>query len=312
VPAKRAPARAPARAPGRRPGKATPQPPTAAAPPPASPDATGGGGGGGGPGGYDVSYDPTLGTQLQTPYNDAMAGGAYGALPGMMQEVGGASGLAGGTMGAFGGMIGQESGLQGNIYSRLQDAYQGKPIFDPMVETQLGQQGQALQDQLRRSLGPDYAASSAGSEAIQRFQEQANHTRANAQYAAIADLTSGAQQGYGLSGQLGQNYGQMTYDQSMGLGNAMWSGQGNQQQLASGQMGLMNQPGQYLMGAGTGLSGLSGNAVGAESPYLTDKQGQFAASQFPSRGQFAGGMMRQSGNAWENVGGSVGSMGPKQ
>lgn len=293
VPAKRAATPA-ARAPKGK-AKKTPQPP-----PPYQPPAAPASGGG-----YGMQYSPTLGTQMQTPYNDAMAAGAYGALPGLMGQVGQTTGLSGSAGGAYGGMIPQNTQLQNQIYSRLQDAYQGKAIFDPYIETQLGQQGQALQDQLRRSLGPDYAASSAGAEAIQRFNEMADHTRSQAQYAAIADLTSGAQQGYGQSANQALQFGGQTYDQSVGLGNQMFGGQAAQQQLAGGAMGLMGQPGQQLMGAGSGLSGLSQYGVGAQGPYEQDKQGQFTASTYPTYKQNMGNLLNQSGQQWSNIGGGM-------
>lgn len=64
--------------------------------------------------------------------------------------------------------------LESDLLDRARQALSGELPDDPMLLRDLEQQRQTLEDDLRSRLGPGYDTSSAGIEALARFDEQAN------------------------------------------------------------------------------------------------------------------------------------------
>lgn len=327
----------------------TPQPAPASAPAPAQ----------SGGGGMALEYNPTAESQLNQPYQDLIAAGAVGSLgdvlgrmgqQGDMADIygGGAADALGGAaagmgrLAPLGGQYGDMSGMslgqygqlmnpnfdiQQGLAGQIQAIQRGEEDFDPMLTQQFGDQERVLREQLRRNLGSDYETSSAGIEALSKFNQQKTTTLGSAQFNRLNELV-GMQQGgmgniantglgfgqfgaglqgqqFGQGAQLGQLFGSQAsdlYNQAMGLR----SGQLGGAERMLGQTGAIqnlyaNVP-RTLGEFGERMAGMSGAAVNAQQPYQQDRFGQFQASRSPTQGEMWGRMAGQSGDRWIQVG----------
>jgi len=338
-------------------GAATPQPPAAAPPPPAPAPAVPG---------YQMQYTPTIESQINQPYQDVLGTYALSMLPNIQQNwqgmqdyanfYGGAGaqmfgnfmagaeperqltsnfgGQAGGTLGQYGQLIGANSPIMQGWQDELQAIQAGKADFDPMLTQQFNDQERVLRDQLRRQLGPDYETSSAGIEALGKFNQNKTTTLSSAQFQRGLQLQDALQSGYqnlanqsnqfantygGQRGQqfnqadiIGQRYGQYAndlYNQAMGLRQTQLQGGAQMLQNTATMQGLyagipqtMGQFGQAMQ-AGTGAN------VSAQGPYQQDRALKAQLSYAPTEGQYMGQMMAQSGDRWAQIGSSIGGMG---
>jgi len=350
----------PARVGGKKAGRKTPQPPVPAPPlPQYAPGA--------GAGAYNVGFTPSVQSQLTQPYLDVMAGTAYGNMPNVARNLGGQQdwaglyggmggqqfgrfmqgapqeqglttqmgGQAGGTLGAYGQVMNPNLPLIANLQGQLADIQAGKDTgFDPYMTQQYNQSEQQLHDTLRKQLGPDYATSSAGINALNQFNQEKQTAFGSARFQRqlqIQDALQQAQQNlagqaggfaniyggqrgqqFGQADVLGQRFGQFAndiYNTTMGLGTGALAGQG---QYYGNQGALMNLTGAVpaMMGQyGGAMTGQAGAAVSAQAPYQQDRLAQFQASTYPTSGQFMGEKMAQSGNRWASIGANIGSMG---
>ena len=342
--------------------KRTPQPPIPAPPLPSyAPNA--------GAGAYNVGFTPSVQSQVTQPYLDVMAGTAYGNMPNIAANLGGQQqyagmyggagaqqlgtfmqgnpqqtglrtqmgGQAGGTLGAYGQVMNPNISLIANLQQQLADIQSGADTgFDPYMTQQYNQSEQQLHDTLRKQLGPDFATSSAGINALNQFNQEKQTAFGSARFQRqlqIQDALQQAQQNlagqaggfaniyggqrgqeYGQALQSGQTFGQFAndiYNTTTGLGTGALAGQG---QYYTNQGNLMNLTGAVpaMMGQyGGAMTGQAGAAVAAQGPYQQDRLAQFQASTYPTSGQYMGEMMGQSGNRWASIGSSIGSMGGK-
>lgn len=295
----------------------TPQPPIPAPPVPAARDPYQ-------QPSYDLTYTPSVESQINQPYQDVIAAGALGALPGVFGNIGGQQhyadiygGTGAATLGQYGQLMGVNPAIQAGWQKELQDIQAGKADFDPFLTQQFNDQERVLRDQLRRNLGPDYETSSAGIEALGKFQQNKTTTLGSAQFQRGQQLEAALQNSYGnLANQAAgfQNiYGQRAqdiYNQSMGLRNYQLGGATNiLNQAATTQdlyAGVPKTMGQF----GEAMSGLSANEVSAQSPYQRDRFAKLQNAQMtPSEGQMWGMMASQGGDRWAKIGSSIGSMG---
>ena len=321
-------------------------------------------------GGY-YQYSPTAESQLNQPYQDyAAAGslndlqdiqnrrpqqsqlgdiygqGAAGNLGGAQQGMGQLTGLGGqsmglgaGTMGQYGQLMGNNIPIQQNIANEIQGIQSGRTDVDPAMIQQFNQQEQLLNEQLRRQLGPDYATSSAGIEALGRFQQGKQTAMASANYNRLQGLV-GMQQGglsnltnqginygqfgggvqgqqFGQGAQLGTMSGQNAadlYNQGMGLRNQQLGGAGQMLGQLGQIQGLYGNIPQTMGQFGQAMSGQAGAAVGAQAPYQQDRFGQLSASYAPTKGAYGGMMLQNQGDRLINSASAMsgGSAGPTQ
>jgi len=349
----------PARAGGKK-GR-TPQPPVPAPPlPQYAPGA--------GAGAYNVGFTPSVQSQLTQPYLDVMAGTAYGNMPNVAGNLGGQQdwaglyggmggqqfgrfmqgapqeqglttqmgGQAGGTLGAYGQVMNPNLPLIANLQGQLADIQAGRDTgFDPYMTQQYNQSEQQLHDTLRKQLGPDYATSSAGINALNQFNQEKQTAFGSARFQRqlqIQDALQQAQQNlagqaggfaniyggqrgqqFGQADVLGQRFGQFAndiYNTTMGLGQGALSGQGQYYGNQAALMGLTSQVPTMMGQYGGAMAGQAREAVAAQQPYQQDRMAQFQASTYPTQGQYMGEMMGQSGNRWANIG--AGMMGASE
>jgi hypothetical protein len=335
--------------------KAAPPQPPGGQPPPAAPDQGGGGGGG-----Y-FQYTPTAESQFNQPYQDVLAAGALGALPGVMSRMGQqsqigdlyakgaatnlggaaqgmqklaplggqymdasgnllqgaqagmqplgqmgmqATGLGAGTLGQYGQLMDPNLSIQGNLANQIQRIQAGAESgFDPLLDQQLGTEERLLHEQLRRQLGPDYANSSAGIEALGKFEQRRQITlgtsRFNQLNALLGQQQGGLQNMTGIGTQLG-GFGQGIQGQQFNQGVAAGQfGQGvQQQQFGQGaQMGQMygqNTMDLYNQAMGMRAGQLSGaNQMLSNLKGMQDLYGNIPATM----GQYGQAMSGQAGAA---------------
>jgi len=284
---------------------ATPQPPAPPAPPQAPLS-----------GAYDVNYNPTAYSQMVQPMLDYMSAGALGTMPYVMQDISAQQALGGiyagqgaGTLGAYGSMLGPNlQALQGYA-NELQAIQAGKADFDPMLTQQWNQSAQQLHDTLRQQLGPDYATSSAGANALNQFNQQMNTSLASAQFNRGLQLQQMLQQAQGnmaqQGGYLGQLGGQFMNDvatQNQGLFSGALTGYGQNIQNAAATQQLMAGPALQMGQIGGALTGQGAQTIGMTGPYATDRQINAQLSTYPTSEQFMGQMLAQSGNRWMQAG----------
>jgi hypothetical protein len=343
----------------RRRGRPTPQPPAPPPLAPATPQAPISGA-------SNLTYTPTVQSQLTQPMLDMMTGASIQGFPNVMQNItgqqgyanmygqGGAQqygnfmqglpqetglttgfgGQAGGTLGAYGQVMDPNVSLIQGYQQELQKIQAGAPDFDPMLTQQWNTSEQQLRDQLRSQLGPDYATSSAGINALNQFNQQKNTSVTSAQFnrslqlqqalqdaqANLANQSGGFANIYGgQRGQAynqgltsGQTFGQFAndiYNTNQGLFQGGLTGTGQNLGNIAGQQNLMTGPALQMGQIGGALTGQGGSTIGATAPYQQDRFGRFQASTYPTSGQFMGQMMAQSGNRWADIGSSIGSMG---
>lgn len=317
------------------------------------------------PGHYQ--YNPSLESQINQPYQDVLAAGNMGQLPsqfgrmdqqnqlggiygqGAASNLGGAQaamnalapmggqavGLGQGSLGQYAGLMDPNYNIQQGLAGQIQAIQSGKTDVDPAMLQQFDQQQRDLQTQLQHQLGPDWASSSAGIEAMGRFNQGKQTALASANFNRLQGLVGMQQGGMNQIGQAGlgfggfgqnlqnqqfnqgANMGQMFGQNSMDLYN---QGQGlRQNQLGGASQMLANTGatqnlynfvpstmGQY----GQAMSGQAGAAVGAQGPYQQDRLAQLQASYAPSSGQFLGRMMGQSGDRWASIGSMGGGQSP--
>ena len=300
-------------------------------------------------------YDPTAESQLNQPYQDVLAAGNLAQLPsqygrmesqgqlgdiygqGAAQNLGGAAagmqpmtqmggqafGLGQGSLGQYGQLMDPNYQIQQGLAGQIQAIQSGKTDVDPAMLQQFDQQQRDLQAQLQRQLGPDWASSSAGIEAMGRFNQGKQTALGSANFNRLQGLV-GMQQGgmnqignaalgygqfgqgvqgqqFGQGAQLGTMYGQNSmdlYNQGQGLRGNQLAGAGQMlNNLGQIQQLYGNIP-QTMGQFGQAMSGQAGAAVGAQGPYQQDRLAQLGASYAPTSGQYAGMMMGQSGNRY--------------
>lgn len=269
------------------------------------------------------SYTPTAESQFNQPYQDVQAAGAYGGLQGAlgrMGQQGQMSDLYGqtaqGSLGQFGQLMAPNMNIQQGLAGRIQDIMGGKLDVDPMLLQQFGDQSRVLNEQLRRNLGPDYANSSAGIEALSKFNQLKNNTLASANFNQLQGLLNQQQGGMGNIFGQGQQMGQMLGQNNQDLFNQA-------QNLRTGQLGGANQMLQNLaaiqnlyagipqtMGQfGQAMSGQAGAAVNAQDPYQRDRMAQLQASYAPTKGGYGGMMLQNQGDRLINSASAMGGGG---
>ena len=292
-------------------GKAkTPQPPPP--PPVAAPAAD-----------YSLQYTPSIESQLNQPYQDITAAGAMAALPNVFTNLGGQQqltplygGQAAGTLGQYGQMIAPNPQIIAGWQRELQDIQAGKADFDPFLTQQFNDQEMQLHQQLQRQLGPDYANSSAGIEALAKFNQYKTTALGSAQFQRGTQLNellqnayaNSANQALGLGGQYGQGTQQL-YNQTMGLRNEQLGGAASMLANTGATMGLYGTVPGTMGQFGEAMGKQSGYEVQAQAPYQQDRLAQLQASYAPTKGEHIGMMMGQTGQRWERVGSSIGSLG---
>jgi hypothetical protein len=253
-----------------------------------------------------MQYTPGMLQKLQDPYSSALAAGGYSMLPGMIQNVGQLGWNAGQSLGQIGQIMAPNVAINQGLSNELQAVQQGRLLdVDPQMLQGLQQGQNQLAEQLRASLGPDFIASSAGQEAMNRYNQMANTQVQSALFNRQMDLFNAQQQGMGGAAAIAQQQGQDYYNQAQGLWNQGAGAAAANQQYAQGQQNMLGGIAGNMMNAGAGLSGMSGATVGAEQPYQTDRQLQLQASTFPSYKQYMGEMMGQSGSRWGQIGGGM-------
>jgi hypothetical protein len=143
-------------------------------------------------------------------------------------------------------------------------------VFDPVLAHQLDLQQQTLNNQLRASLGEDYAASTPGSQALSQFGTYKANQIAQSQNEETAQLRSVA---------LG---GRMTLDQLTGMRQDM----GNKVPAANA-------------GYGTDMANIAGMEPGLEQPDQFDRSGGMSANtaNWQYGDKWAHGL-QQSGDRW--------------
>src|SRR5215813_8150276 len=300
--------RAPAGGGGRRGGRGGGRGPRPQPPPPQPPA------GGGGQGGY-YQYQPTAESQINQPYQDLQAAGAYGALgsslgrmpqQGQMSDIygqgaagnlgaaqgqwgglgalgGQATGLGAGSLGQYGQLMGGNLGIQQGLANEIQGIQQGNLEVDPATEQLLGQQQRDFEAQMQRQLGPDWRTSSAGIEAQGRVTQGANTVRGSQNYNRLLGLINAQQGGMGAIGNAGLGfggYGLNTQGQQFGQGAQL----GNM--LGQNNMDLFNQANLLRTGQLGGATSMLNNLGQIQSLY-----GNIAGTM----GQFGGAMSGQSG-----------------
>lgn len=274
------------------------------------------------PGYYE--YAPTTESQLNQPYQDVEAAGALqglGGVLGRMPQQGQMGDIYGmtsaGSLGQYGQLMGPNLGIQQQLAQRIADIQAGKLDVDPMLVQQLGDQERVLHEQLRRNLGPDAANSSAGIEALSKFNQFRNNTLASANFNQLQNLIGMQQGGMQNIAGAGQNFGALygqnamdLYNQAMGLRAGQLGGAG--QML--GQLGQIqnlygNIP-QTMGEFGQAMSGQAGAAVNAQDPYQRDRMAQLQASYAPTSADYSGQMLREQGNRLISSASAMGGGGP--
>jgi hypothetical protein len=266
---------------------------------------------------------------------EQLGGAAAGmrGLAGLGGQYGDVSGL---SLGQYEQLMRPNLAIQQQIAQQIQDIQAGKADFDPFLTQQFNQQETLLREQLRRNLGPDYESSTPGIEALARFNQNKTTTLGSAQFQRLNELVGMQQQGMGAIGGQGLNFGQFgqgvqgqqfgqgatlgqmygaqaqdLYNQAIGLRQAQLGGAGQMLNQAAATQQLYAGVPQTMGQFGQAMAGQAGAAVQAQDPYRADRMAQLQASYEPTKGQFLGEMMAQSGNRWANIGGAVGGMGPK-
>jgi len=311
-------------------------------------------------------YQQPLESQLNQPYQDLLAAGAMGQLPGVFNRMnqqgqlgqiygqgaaanlGGAAagmgqlspltgqsaGLAGGTLGQYGQLMAPNLGIQQGLASEIAGIQGGNLDVDPTMVQQWGQQEQLLHEQLRRSLGPDYATSTPGIEALARFQQGKQTALASANYNRLLGLVNAQQGGlgalasqgagfgnlgagiqgqqFGQGSQLGTMYGQNAmdlYNQQTGLRNNQLGGAGQLLGLIGAQQNLYANIPNTMAQYANQMGNYGQAAMGATGPYQQDRFGQFQASQFPTKGGYTGTTLTQQGDRLINSASAMGGGG---
>jgi len=208
--------------------------------------------------GAQAAMDPLAAVGGQyTGAGGGLLNASLGQLGGVMGLGGQTTNLGGGTLGQYGQLMAPNLAIQQGIANEIRGIQQGNLDVDPALTQQLGQQERLLNEQLRRQLGPDYATSSAGIEALQRFRQTAETTKASANFNRLNQLVNMQQgglqqltnQGLGLAGYgagiQGQAFGQG--QQATNLG-ANIQGQQFGQGLQAGQFGGNVQGQQFGQG----------------------------------------------------------------
>jgi hypothetical protein len=233
--------------------------------------------------GYALEYSPTAESQLNQPYQDVAAAGAFGSLmdvlgrqgqqgqmadiygAGTATQLGGAARgmeqlnpLGGGYMdqsgqnlGQYGALQNPNFGIQAGVANQALGSLAGDPNFDPFLTQQFNTQEQQLREQLRRNLGPDYENSSPGIEALARFNQGKTTALGSAQFNRLGDLVGMQQGGLQNLANQGLNFGQFGASAQQ-----QQFGQGAQLGQMYGQMGgqlydqAMGMRGNQLGGAG--------------------------------------------------------------
>lgn len=295
--------------PGKRRPTPVPQPPAAAAPPQQ--------------GGY-YQYQQPVADQLSQPYSDALMGGAMGALPSMFQNYGQQNQMGdiygqstAGTLGDYGQLRNPNLAIQQQLAAQIQAIQSGADKgYDPLLDQTLGDQQRIMEETMRRQLGGDWENSSAGIEARNRFNQNANIQRGTSRFNQLQGLLSQQQAGMGNLANQGQGFGGMfgnqmaqLYNQGMGFGQAGQQAMGNQINRTGAMMDLYSQVPTTMAQFGNAMSNQAGAAVGAQGPYQRDRFGQMQASYAPTGGQYWGQMAGQSGDRWGNIAGGMMGMG---
>jgi len=249
-----------------------------------------------------------------------MATGAMSQLPGAVNATGGAFDLGNlygqqgaGTLGAYGAALGPMSQQMQGLSNQILGYQAGTTdLADPMLKQNYQVQGQQLHDQLRAQLGPDYANSSAGAQALALFNQTQQNALAESAYNTYQGYLGLYQQGMGQLGQAAgtqaNTYGALSgqgYNQALGLRGGQLAGAGEMLQNTGTQMGLYGMVPTQMANFGTGMAGLSSGAVSAQGPYQQDRALQAQMSTYPTQTQFMGQMMGQSGNRWASIGSSM-------
>lgn len=139
---------------------------------------------------------------------------------------------------------------------------QGKDaeILGP-IQRQRARQKQNLQEQLRRNLGPGYETSSAGIEALGKFDAETSNISATAQQNAVGMLLGSTQQTAGMA-RAGENAGNQMGFQALAA----------QQNIQSRQLSAANG----MVGAITGTSSGIVNSAGGVAGSISDAFGGFS------------------------------------
>src|SRR5262249_47702062 len=223
---------------------------------------------------------------------------------------------AAGSLGQYGQLMAPNLGIQRGLANEIQGIQGGNLDVDPAMVQQFNQQQRLLESQLQRQLGPDWATSSAGIEAMGRFQQGKQTALASANYNRLLGLVGAQQQGMGniagAGGQFGQMYGQNAmdlYNQQQGMRANQLAGAGQMLGQLGQIQGLYAGIPQTMGQFGQAMSGQAGAAVGAQGPYQTDRFGRFQASQFPSWQQYAGMQLQNQGDRLINSASAMGGGG---
>lgn len=175
------------------------------------------------------------------------------------------------------------------------------------MQQQIQYQQQQLENQLRQQLGPGYAATSSGQEALNRFSQMAEQTTVNTQQQAVGQYL-------GYANALGANYNQgvnSAYSTAGGLNNSALSQMGNiQANQVAAIRGTMPNFNPSIQTAGSGstagimvgqdMTSLAGTALGSSL-----KTGGFSGGPTaPTGGGFNSGMSADamSGASYANSG----------
>src|SRR5262249_33437708 len=117
-----------------------------------------------------------------------------------------------------------------------------------------------------------------------------------------------ANQALGLGGQYGQGTNQI-YNQTLGLRGSQLGGAGAMLANTASTMGLYGTVPSTMGHFGEAMGKMSGYDVAAQQPYQQDRLAQLGAQAYPTKGQYIGEMMGQTGQRWQQVGGSIGGLG---
>jgi hypothetical protein len=226
--------------------------------------------------------------------------------------------------------MGGNQQIQNTLAQQIQAIQSGADKgYDPLLDQSLATQEQQTREQLRRNLGGDYETSSAGIEALARFNQGANTQRGSSRFNMLNALLNQQQQGMGnianqsgqfgsaganiqgqqfnqgaTSGQMfGQNAGQM-YNQGMGFGDQGQQAMNNQINRTGQTQQLYANVPQTMGQFGQALGQQSQYGVQAQRPYQDDRTTAFR-NEAPSNGMMWGQMAAQSGDRWANIGTSM-------
>lgn len=268
----------------------------------------------------NLQYNQPLQQQLQQPYSDLMTTMGYGAAPAMAQNFGGLQGYTGQTGGQAGATESGYGTLMPASVQNLQSAQQElndiytKPTadFDPYLQQQLNDQEQGLHSQLLQQLGPDYATSSAGIEALAKFNQYAMTARTSAQFNRATQLQDQIQQYTGGYSNQAVNQGQL-YGQNIGGVSDLGYGFFNQgQNAAANQLSYLNNwqavagaPAAQMGNFGQTQAGMAGQTMQQTGPYQSDRFTQLGTQYTPTSGQMWGAGLQNSASRLISSGGQM-------